>query len=641
VCDITDRHPLDDQLRLDHLQVRGSHNSYHVEPSYVFHASHAYTQAPLQTQLEDQGVRTFELDVHRDGQGHRVYHILLADHETTCNTFLDCLRAIRRWSDCHLDHLPVVIWMEAKDDTGGDPLHLHVTDGHIRSVFPGNAIITPDEIQGSYPSIHTALAAEGWPTLSQLRGRFLFALIDGGAHRDAYTQGMTTLAGRPMFVRVEPGDFDHPLAAIAKLGATNDADIAAAHAAGLFIAANICNADETDAQCQADLASGIANGVHMLKDDFPAPVVSRTYWLDLPGGNPAVCNPVTAPSFCTPAALENLHGTHTILAGEGLGPTNGNRVRVFTADGLPTAVDFPAYQGGAWGTNVAAADLGGTDGCEAEADEILTGPGPGDIFGPHVRAFLRDGAPVPGLSYFAYGTLRFGVNVAGLGLDPDAPAELFTGPGPGSVFGPHGRGWNFDDAQVNPLPGLNFFAYATLRYGVNVHGGDFDSDEIDELLTGPGPGTAFFPQVRGWTYTGAAVASLPVNFMAFQSSQYGVNVAAGSVDPEPNAEIAAAIGPGPTHTPDIRGFDLEPTLGPLPGFAITANPSTHYGGRVGLGEVTGDGAVDLLTGEGRDPASPAIIRTFQYQSSQLSPRSIFTAFSGTYGVNVSGASLDR
>ena len=37
--------------------------------------------------------------------------------------------------------------------------------------------------------------------------------------------------------------------------------------------------------------------------------------------------------------------------------------------------------------------------------------------------------------------------------------EIITGAGPGAVFGPHVRGWNFDNISVTPLPGLSFFAW--------------------------------------------------------------------------------------------------------------------------------------------------------------------------------------
>lgn len=54
---------------------------------------------------------------------------------------------------------------------------------------------------------------------------------------------------------------------------------------------------------------------------------------------------------------------------------------------------------------------------------------------------------------------------------------------------------------------VSYFACATLLYGANVEGGDVDDDGFDEVLTGPGPGPVFAPQVRGWNVDGGAATS--------------------------------------------------------------------------------------------------------------------------------------
>lgn len=64
----------------------------------------------------------------------------------------------------------------------------------------------------------------------------------------------------------------------------------------------------TDEENTLRLQSGIANGSHMLCDDFPAPVEEQSYYLDLPGSTPSICNLQTAPAECTPGALESLGG---------------------------------------------------------------------------------------------------------------------------------------------------------------------------------------------------------------------------------------------------------------------------------------------------------------------------------------------
>ncbi|MEI8255698.1 MAG: hypothetical protein WCJ30_08510, partial [Deltaproteobacteria bacterium] len=56
-------YPRDSVLRVNHIQAEATHNSYHIRPT-VFGPDWNYTHAPLDAQLEQQGVRGFELDTH-------------------------------------------------------------------------------------------------------------------------------------------------------------------------------------------------------------------------------------------------------------------------------------------------------------------------------------------------------------------------------------------------------------------------------------------------------------------------------------------------------------------------------------------------------------------------------------------------
>lgn len=301
---------LDEVLTLQHVQVKGTHNSYHVEPLLPFDASHEYSHAPLDVQLGEQGVRAFELDVHKGISEFEVYHITVIDSSATCTDVPECLGLVRDWSLAHPEHLPIVIWIEIKDSTGGLPIgasDLDALDDTIREVLPPEQLFTPDDLQAGHPSVRAALEADGWPTLAQLRGQILLVLLNvEEGHADNYTAGYTSLAGRAMFARAAPGQFSAPWAAIAKLGIDDDEAIAQAQAARMLIATNVCGAGDADADCAAKAEAAKAAGIHMLKDDFPAPVDGKTYFLDFPDGNPARCNPVTAPPECTSAALEDL-----------------------------------------------------------------------------------------------------------------------------------------------------------------------------------------------------------------------------------------------------------------------------------------------------------------------------------------------
>ena len=326
------------------------------------------------------------------------------------------------------------------------------------------------------------------------------------------------------------------------------------------------------------------------------------------------------------------------VVGEGLGISNTNRVRVHRGDGSFAAVDFQAYGAGKWGTNVAAGDIDG--GGQAE---MITGPGPGDVYGPQVRGWKRDGTSMGKINYYAYGTLRYGANVATGLLDGDVFEEIQTGAGPGSVFGPHMRGWNFDGTTVTAIAKINFFAYGTLRYGVNPGVGALDADAYDELLTGAGPGAVFAPQVRGWNVDGGTVTSMSkINYFAYSAIQYGVNIAAGDVEADTFDEIVTAKGPGSTTAYDalVLGFDYDDVaVVAAPGFAVIAHPSL-YGARVGVGDVVAAGGEELLTGAGRDPAAVSTVRSYAYDGTALTLLSnAFTPFTGGYGVNVAPGRL--
>jgi hypothetical protein len=176
--------------------------------------------------------------------------------------------------------------------------------------------------------------------------------------------------------------------------------------------------------------------------------------------------------------------------------------------------------------NVACGDIEG-DGM----DEIVTGAGPGAVFGPHARGFNYDGivlTPVPGASFIAYGTRKYGVNVGSGDLDGNGRDDFLTGPGPGSTFTSHLRGWIYESGQISPMPGVSFFAYADPGYGVRLGTGNLDGDQFDEILTVPGPGDALHCRVRGWNVDGGTAEAIAgIDFLAYGGAfSYGGNVTA-------------------------------------------------------------------------------------------------------------------
>jgi hypothetical protein len=345
--------PSEDTL-MNEVQYLGSHNSYHIQPRddlfqllLVFIPDVAptlqYTHIPLQEQFDTQGIRQIELDVFDDPDGKlyanhpvrtlfeedaasgiaeldepglKVLHVQDIDYETTCYTFVSCLREIKAWSDSHPGHLPITVLVEAKDDTIPDPINLGFVvplefgvealnriDAEIRSVFPPEQLIVPDDVRGNFATLEAAVLTQGWPRLADARGRIMFALDNTDDTRDNYIAGHTSLAGRVLFTDSPVGT---PEAAFMKRNdpLANPGDIESLVAQGYMVRTR-ADADTVQARSgdttQRDAA--INSGAHFISTDYPVPNPDFSdYYVRLPGDRIARCNPVN-PGSCDPNLL--------------------------------------------------------------------------------------------------------------------------------------------------------------------------------------------------------------------------------------------------------------------------------------------------------------------------------------------------
>jgi hypothetical protein len=165
------------------------------------------------------------------------------------------------------------------------------------------------------------------------------------------------------------------------------------------------------------------------------------------------------------------------------------------------------------------------------------------------------------VNYFAYGTPKWGVNVSAGDIDGDRFDEIVTGAGPGAVYGPHVRGWNVDGGSVQSMPRVSFLAYGTNEFGVNITCGDVDGDGIDEIVTGPGPGGVFGSHVRGWNYDGASIVPLAgFSFFAWPPNQvsFGANGYTGAdLNGDGRAELIVGCGPDPDAGTPVKVYQYE------------------------------------------------------------------------------------
>ena len=325
-----------------------------------------------------------------------------------------------------------------------------------------------------------------------------------------------------------------------------------------------------------------------------------------------------------------------IITGPGEGPDNVTDVHGYLAGNTSApAVVINAYGVDRYGVNVAAGNVDAD-----EADEIITGPGPGAVFGPQVRLFDYNGTPLPGSSIMAYGTNKFGVNVAGGDIDGDGYAEIITGAGPGAVFGPHVRAFDFDNSgAMTPVPGVSYFAYGVPKWGVNVACGDIDGDGYHEIVTGAGPGAVYGPHVRGWNVDGGAATAMPgVSYLAYGTPKFGVNVACGDIDGDGCCEIITGAGPGMMFGSHVRAWNCDGSaVSNIVAINFFAFDGLLCGASVGAGDVDDDGKAELLVGAGPDEDAPALIRVYEFDGGTLTMSLDFQGYSSdtiTHGVNV-------
>lgn len=348
----------DAPIRLNEIQVLGTHNSYKTaidaplmrrleqeDPAQA--RALDYAHPPLAEQL-DAGVRSLELDVFHDPEGGRyaepygltlmaeqgaapdrpydpdgrmeapgfkVLHVQDIDFRSNCLTLQRCLQAVRQWSDAHPHHVPIIITMNLKDgpiDRPGftrplpfDRAALDALDDAVRRALGPERLITPDDVRGDYPTLEAAVRAGNWPRLDAARGRVLLVLDERGDKLARYRTGHPSLRGRALFGNYATGTpeaavriVNDPLGA----GTTIRRLVEQGYLVRTRADANTVEARRGDTRRRE---AAFASGAHVVTTDYyrPDPSFGTGYRVVLPGGPPARCNPVARPASC-PDAFE-------------------------------------------------------------------------------------------------------------------------------------------------------------------------------------------------------------------------------------------------------------------------------------------------------------------------------------------------
>lgn len=341
------------QLRLNQIQVIGSHNSYHFEPPQSEYGPIStiagsmaqglqYSHAPLEQQFAGQHVRQIELDLYADpdggmyakpairvltGQkaeydarmkepGTKVLHIAGIDYHSNCLTLVECLKSVKRWSDGRPSHVPVAILLEFKDTldipvNGLPPIQLVTwtrermlgVEQEILSVFPRERIVAPDDVRKPGKTLEESVLQDGWPLLDDVRGKVLFLQDNNATQRARYVEGNPSLEGRLIFTASAPGS---PDAAFVQRNDASSASIPDLVAKG-YVVRTRADADTAEARSgsTAPRDKALASGAQWVSTDYPVPGLAARffsgYYAALPGFADVRCNPVSAPGACAVA----------------------------------------------------------------------------------------------------------------------------------------------------------------------------------------------------------------------------------------------------------------------------------------------------------------------------------------------------
>ncbi len=248
--------------------------------------------------------------------GFKVMHVQDIDVLSSCETLRACLGIMRRWSLAHPDHAPILLMFNAKTDAaampGGvaalpfDAAAFDALDAEVRAVFPPQSLITPDDVQGAWPTLREAVLHDAWPTLGQARGKVLFALDEDAAKVAVYRGKRRSLEGRVFFVNTDEAS---PAAAYLTLNdpIADAARIRKAVAAG-FIVRTRADSGTVEARRNDTRPrdAALASGAQFVSTDYfwPEPRLHNDYRVRLPGGAAVLCNPVRAANRCAGLAVE-------------------------------------------------------------------------------------------------------------------------------------------------------------------------------------------------------------------------------------------------------------------------------------------------------------------------------------------------
>jgi hypothetical protein len=314
----------------------------------------------------------------------------------------------------------------------------------------------------------------------------------------------------------------------------------------------------------------------------------------------------------------------------------GGLVKVFAGETGQSLFSIQPYGASFTGSvRVAVGDLNG-DG----VPDIITAPGSTTGTALGVRVFNGvNGAPFPGSlgsGIFPFGSsYKAGIEVAVGDVNGDGTPDIVVGADSVSA--------NPQVHVINGLTGTNFSNWlggfspytGTTFGGVRVAVGDVNGDGKADVITSPGAGA---PTVKVYNAAAATLATgLIKSFAAYTTNVAGgVFVAAGDLDGNGRAEIITGAAANPNG--QVRIFNG--TTGQVLRSLTLTGTGLSGPARVAVGDINGDGRLDLVVGQANSGGSKARVYDAITLTEMFAGQNLFT-FGGGYNQGLFVASLAR
>ena len=216
-CNFDLQSALDEGLRLNELRYLATHNSYkqsiskETEVFYdyaLFGACNGLYDYVFDTVTEqlNNGIRSIEIDLYKhrtaDGFDIKILHNCLTEATTSMADFALGLKELKMWSDYNEGHLPIIVLVEPK--TSGIGKFAAMDEEAFKYAFSlmentlGDKLYTPADAIGDYSTFAEMRAANDYPVVRDLTGKFVF-LLHESKKKDSFTSLDETLLSQKMF----------------------------------------------------------------------------------------------------------------------------------------------------------------------------------------------------------------------------------------------------------------------------------------------------------------------------------------------------------------------------------------------------------------------------------------------------------